>query len=165
MEMLRMNWVIAIGAICLGLVVGWMAGQTFVQLKRFDVTALASIISVMVGAAVIGIFQSFLGKEPKNCPVEVWFYPVGLLLGVAGAEAISYSQKKTAQSDASLQEATQKREFAESRNAETAKIVICNLLQSKNWTVVSFEGIRDGSGQDWDDEFLSSLIIRYPNTF
>lgn len=85
-----MNWPVALGAVCLGLVVGWMAGETFARLKPISVSALGAVVTVMVGTAVIGLFRSFLGGDRLNgYPPEVWLYPVGLLIGVSLAVGVT----------------------------------------------------------------------------
>jgi hypothetical protein len=49
--------------------------------------------------------------------------------------------------------------------ANMARVVIQNLLASRKGTAISFQGIRDGSGQNWDDAFLSGLILEFPHIF
>ena len=61
-----------------------MVRRTFIQQQKLDAKGLGSIISVMVGAGVIGIFKGFSGGSP---PREVYGYPIGLLCGV-GLSAI-----------------------------------------------------------------------------
>jgi hypothetical protein len=160
-----MNWLIALGATSLGLVVGWMAGQTFVRLKALDATALGAVVSVMVGAAVIGLFQNFVGGKSAGFPQEVWLYPVGLLAGVFAAVYASYSHEKTLRKIELGKTMEADKAAAERNTTESAKIIIQHLLAFNNWEMVSFDGIRAGTGQNWADEFLRSLILKYPDTF
>ena len=81
--------IVGSGSLCLGAVIGLMARPTFTKIEKLDAKALASIVSVMVGAAVIGIFQAFSGKE---LPDQVYYYPVGLLVGYAFAWLIEALQ-------------------------------------------------------------------------
>jgi hypothetical protein len=196
-----MGWFVASGAICLGIVVGWMAGQTFVQIEKMSVTALGAIVGVMVSGAVIGLFQHFLGNNLNGVPAEVWLYPVGLFVGAFCAVTASYLQQMAlrriqltrearvlAEADARAAEAKAaeaqvkaeaavtaaeaiaklaREEVANAaeKAAQMAKQVILNLFKYKKWTVASFEGIRATTGQDWSDDFLVGLRVRFPDTF
>jgi hypothetical protein len=56
--------------------------HTFKRQERLDAKVLGSIVSVMVGASVIGIFQKIAGSTSGGLPQELYLYPVGLLIGV-----------------------------------------------------------------------------------
>jgi hypothetical protein len=68
-----MNMVNAIGACCLGTVIGWLVRYFVGRFHSFTPKALASVVSVLLGGAVIGFLESDRSIW--------WFYPIGLLAG------------------------------------------------------------------------------------
>ncbi|HWZ98000.1 MAG TPA: hypothetical protein VN025_09580 [Candidatus Dormibacteraeota bacterium] len=85
----NVNYIIAAGAVSLGIVVGWMAYHTFKRQERLDAKVMGSIISVIAGASVIGIFQKIAGKS-SDLPQELYLYPVGLLIGVVVTAIVKF---------------------------------------------------------------------------
>jgi len=75
-----MDWLILSGAVSLGMVVGWVVYVTFTRQQKLDAKVLGAIISVMVGAGVLGIFQKIAGTT-TGLPRELYSYRIGLLLG------------------------------------------------------------------------------------
>jgi hypothetical protein len=76
---------VILGSGCLGMLIGSMVRVTFHQVKQLDAKRLASLISVMVGAGVIGLFRAISGNK---LPDDIYFYPIGLLLGYAFTAAL-----------------------------------------------------------------------------
>jgi drug/metabolite transporter (DMT)-like permease len=74
-----MDWVIAAGAFCLGMLIGAMVGWYFSEAQKTTALVLTVSISAAVGSSVLAMF-SFLagGGKPTH---EYWFYPIGLLVG------------------------------------------------------------------------------------
>src|SRR6266850_2305480 len=145
-----MDYVIACGAVSLGIVVGWMVYHTFVRQEKLDAKFLGSIISVMVGASVIGIFQRITGKS--GLPREVYLYPVGLLIGVA----VTATLKFIGDTDKSHQQGTD-------RGLESAKERIVQHIAHNGFRMMSFEELRTDLGKDiWSDDFIRDVIARYP---
>lgn len=146
-----MDYLIAGGAISLGIVVGWMVYHTFVRQPKLDVKFLGSIISVMVGASVIGIFQKIAGNG-SGLPREVYLYPVGLLIGIVITAVIKFvgdTEKKSDQRSAS--------------ELESAKESIVQHISHKGFRMMSFAKLRTDLGKsDWDDEFIRTVIATYP---
>lgn len=68
-----MNIVAAIGALSLGIVVGWLVRYFIRRFKSFTPQALGFVISIIAGGAII----KFLEADKTVW----WFYPIGLLLG------------------------------------------------------------------------------------
>src|SRR5271165_3837377 len=81
-----MDWVIIAGALSLGVILGWMGYIVFVS--QSNIKTLIAIVGLFGGAVVVGIFQAIAGTKAA-LPREVWFYPVGLLAGIAFAAAIA----------------------------------------------------------------------------
>ncbi len=134
----------------LGVVVGWMVYHTFVQQQKLDAKVLASIISVMVGASVIGIFQKIAGKS--SLPREVYLYPVGLLIGVI----VTASLKFIGDTEKSHQQRT-------SRGLESARDSIVQHITHKGFRMMSFDKLRTDLGKaDWADNFIRDVVARYP---
>jgi hypothetical protein len=63
----------AIGAICLGAVVGWLIVYSLRRLEQMTVQSLAGIVALAVG----GVITRFLEFDKRAFP----FYPMGLALG------------------------------------------------------------------------------------
>ena len=68
--------IMVIGAFCLGVTIGWLVRFFLARLEKFDIKALAAVVSILVGGAV----ARFLGGDPFH--VATWMYPIGLLVGV-----------------------------------------------------------------------------------
>ena len=75
-----MDWVVAVGAICLGLLIGIFLAYFIFELEKMDHKALYAAVGVIGGASVIAIFH-LLGGLHAESRREYWFYPVGLLGG------------------------------------------------------------------------------------
>jgi len=85
-----MDYIVALGAVSLGVIVGWMVYHT-VRQETLNAKVFGSIVSVRVGAGVIGIFQKVAGdKSSSGLPHEVYLYPVGLLIGIAATATIKF---------------------------------------------------------------------------
>lgn len=54
---------VVLGASALGMLIGSMVRVVFRQMKKLDAKALASLISLMVGACVIGLFRAISGQN------------------------------------------------------------------------------------------------------
>ena len=78
---------ILLGALSLGIVIGWLVRFFLDRLRVFNVKALASIVSILVG----GVVAHFLGADPFR--VSVWAYPIGLLIGILVYPLISLLDK------------------------------------------------------------------------
>jgi hypothetical protein len=74
------DWLIATGAICLGLLIGVFLAYFISELKTMDHKAIYAAVGVIGGASVIAIFH-ILGGLNTASRREYWFYPVGLLAG------------------------------------------------------------------------------------
>ena len=68
-----MNYVPAIGATSLGVVIGWLVRYFIRRFDTFGPTILGSVISIALGGAVL----KFLEADKSVW----WFYPIGLLVG------------------------------------------------------------------------------------
>jgi hypothetical protein len=60
---------VVLGASALGMLIGSMVRVVFRQMKKLDAKALASFISLMVGAGVIGLFRAISGQ---NLPDDIY---------------------------------------------------------------------------------------------
>ena len=76
-----MNALGAIGATCLGVVIGWLTRYFIQRFNRFTPMHLSSVVSIILGSAVM----AFLGADKSVW----WFYPIGLLLGFVLYSAIA----------------------------------------------------------------------------
>ncbi|MCP4710459.1 MAG: hypothetical protein GY869_17695 [Planctomycetes bacterium] len=65
----------AIGATCLGAIVGWLVRYFISRLEKYTHQGLSAIVGVLLGTGVI----KFLDQNPD----VVWFYPIGLVVGFA----------------------------------------------------------------------------------
>lgn len=167
-----MDWVIVTGVLSLGAILGWMGYVVFVgqsNLKTFT-----AIVGVFGGAVVAGIFQALAGTKAA-LPREVWFYPLGLLMGVAVCASIGGLQKardrRTQELDQRLQADTialQKDREEAIRRREQIKTLIVHHIQNKighgqHITMISFDTLRDDLGQpDLTDDYLGEIIQNYP---
>ena len=68
-----MDVVPALGALSLGIVIGWLVRYFIRRFKEFGPQALGLVVSIMLGGAVV----KFLEADRTVW----WFYPIGLLLG------------------------------------------------------------------------------------
>jgi hypothetical protein len=69
------QYVPAIGATCLGIVIGYLVRYFIRRFSNFGAGALGSVITIILGGAVI----KFLEADRSVW----WFYPIGLFLGFA----------------------------------------------------------------------------------
>jgi hypothetical protein len=147
-----MNYVIAGGAISLGIVVGWMVYHTFVRQEKLDAKFLGSIVSVMVGASVIGIFQKVAGTN-SSLPQEVYLYPVGLLIGIVATATVKF-----------IGDAEKRHEQRTARGLESAKDSIVQHITHKGFRMMSFTKLKADLGKDqWSDDYIRAVIARYPS--
>jgi hypothetical protein len=76
-----MDWVILIGSLCLGTLIGALVGWYVNEATQMSDRILASSVSALVGSSVLAMFSFLAGlRGPTR---EYWFYPVGLLIGFA----------------------------------------------------------------------------------
>jgi uncharacterized membrane protein len=82
-----MESVPAIGATCLGMVVGWLVRYFIRRFDKFNAQVLGSIVSILAGGAVV----RFLEADRTVW----WFYPIGLFLGFVlyTAVAVLFAKK------------------------------------------------------------------------
>jgi hypothetical protein len=74
-----MDWLIATGATCLGVLIGALVGWFVNEATVMNQKVIGVAISILSGAGVLGVFGMISGG---NFSVrEYWFYPVGLLAG------------------------------------------------------------------------------------
>lgn len=74
-----LDWIIAIGALCLGVLIGALVGWYFSEQNKTTPLVLGVSISALVGSSVLAMFSFLAGlKGPTH---EYWFYPMGLLIG------------------------------------------------------------------------------------
>lgn len=73
-----MNWIVATGALSLGIVVGILVAYFVEEAKEMNLRVLSSAIGALAGAGVVAVFQLVGASKPTD---EHWFYPVGLLVG------------------------------------------------------------------------------------
>lgn len=66
----------AIGAISLGIVVGWLIRYFLLRFEKFNSQVLGSTLSLLTGGVVIGFFGIV---DPEQD--VIWFYPIGVLVG------------------------------------------------------------------------------------
>jgi tetrahydromethanopterin S-methyltransferase subunit C len=87
-----MDWIIAVGSLSLGILIGAIVGWYFSESKIITLPVLAGCISALVGSSVLAMFSFLAGKSGPTH--EYWFYPVGLLIGfvvVIGLELMHYN--------------------------------------------------------------------------
>jgi hypothetical protein len=70
--------VIGIGCAALGAALGGIIAYYIAKVRDFNLRGLTSVVGILGGAGVIGIFK-LMGGDPS---VAFWFYPVGLLVGL-----------------------------------------------------------------------------------
>jgi hypothetical protein len=71
--------VAAVGMTCLGFVVIYISMYFIARLKDHTVTGLAGVVGVLVG----GVVAKFLADNTTAGVDTVWWYPIGLLIGLA----------------------------------------------------------------------------------
>lgn len=69
----------AIGAACLGLVLGAIAGCYFGEARRLTWGVLTGTVGIIAGAGVVAAFQML--STYAHPGRAIWFYPIGLLPG------------------------------------------------------------------------------------
>jgi uncharacterized membrane-anchored protein YhcB (DUF1043 family) len=74
-----MNWVIAAGALCFGIVVGIFVAYYVEEAKVMSARVLAVALGSLGGAGVVAVFALLGATKPTD---EHWFYPIGLLAGL-----------------------------------------------------------------------------------
>jgi hypothetical protein len=77
-----MDWLIATGSGCLGLLIGGLAALYVVRSEKLSLGVLTGAVSILSGAAVLTIFHTF-GNQLAPPPREYWVYPIGLFVGDA----------------------------------------------------------------------------------
>lgn len=102
-----MDWVIVAGVAALGGIVGRIGWETFVRQPQFGAKAASAIVSLMVGPIVAGIFQIMAGTK-SALPREVWFYPVGLLLGAIAYGVQDFSRRRREETRQELEKEREK---------------------------------------------------------
>jgi len=140
--------IVIVGATSLGLLVGWMTGKVFVQLREFTPKAVTSILVVMGGAGVAVIFH--LLNHSGLSSQAVWAYPIGLLVGFGACE---------------IRAALERKKVARDHERDQIKITIENCLRIREYSIISFERLRRHTNEGWSDEFLKELIQFYPADF
>ena len=78
--------VIGLGCGCLGTLIGGIVAHYIANVREFTLRSLYSVVAVLGGAGVAGIFQ-LIGGEAS---VAYWWYPVGLLIGAGGIASLHF---------------------------------------------------------------------------
>lgn len=68
----------AIGMSCLGFVIAYLCMYFVVRLKEHTVAGLSGVAGVLVG----GVVGKFLTANTSAGPDSIWWYPIGLLIGL-----------------------------------------------------------------------------------
>src|ERR1051325_549006 len=84
----------AIGAACLGIVIGWLVRFFIRRFDKFNPQVLGSVISIVAGGAVV----RFLETDSTVW----WFYPIGLFLGFVLYTAVAVVVSKKFPADGVL---------------------------------------------------------------
>jgi hypothetical protein len=146
---------IAAAAISLGLILGWMVYRTFTRQQALNAKALGAIVSIMVGAGVLGIFQAIAGKQ-AGLPRELYWYPIGLLAGMiltACRDGVVVLVKARR---------SEKAAAMESDYRKTRDLIISH-LDGKRFEMMSFENLREDLGRpDWTDSYFRQIISEFP---
>ena len=66
--------IMPLGVTCLGVFVGWLLRYVIRRFEKFTVRIFGSLLGVILGGAIV----KFLSVDSTT----IWYYPVGLLLGV-----------------------------------------------------------------------------------
>ena len=72
-----MSVVAVIGALCLGIIIGWLVRELVPRFKNVSVKVLSAVVSVVIG----GVVLAFLSRASDD--TTIWFYPIGLIVGFA----------------------------------------------------------------------------------
>lgn len=62
-----------IGALCLGIVMGWLVRYFIRRFEGYTPQTLSSVVSIIAGGLIIKVFEAD--------KTVWWFYPIGLFLG------------------------------------------------------------------------------------
>lgn len=153
---LALDLLITAAAISLGLILGWMVYRTFTRQQALNAKALGAIVSIMVGAGVLGIFQAIAGKQ-SGLPRELYWYPIGLLVGMFltacrdGAMALIKARR------------SEKIAAIELDYRKTRDLIISH-LNGKNFEMISFVNLREDLGRpDWTDAYFRQIIREFPS--
>lgn len=79
-----MDWMVAIGSVSLGLLIGALVGWFVNEAMVMDRPVLSSSVYIMTGGGVLALFAFLAGHVPR----EIWLYPLGLLIGFFAVTAI-----------------------------------------------------------------------------
>jgi hypothetical protein len=93
-----MSVVPPIGAMCLGIVIGWLVRFFIWRFETFSPSVLSSVISILLGGGI----TRFLSADPNVW----WFYPIGLLVGFVVYQVIATNEvrRRTATTDKEISE-------------------------------------------------------------
>jgi|SRR5271166_1336549 len=150
-----MDWVIIAGALSLGVILGWMGYIVFVS--QSNIKTLIAIVGLFGGAVVVGIFQAIAGTKAA-LPREVWFYPVGLLAGIAFAAAI-----------AAITSVVTSLVYGFYLTREQVKNLIVAHIKNKldgdqHITMIASDTLRTDLGlPGLTDAFVDEIVLHYPN--
>ena len=86
---------LSLGCASLGIVAGGLIGHYVASTKEFTLRALASVLSLVGGASVIGIFKFLGGGDPG---LAAWWYPIGILIGLGGIASLHFGPAAPAKS-------------------------------------------------------------------
>lgn len=75
-----MDWIVLIGTICLGGVLGTLVGWYVCEAKVMAYKVLTSAVGIMLGAGALGIMKFFATHAELGR--EAWGYPIGLAVGL-----------------------------------------------------------------------------------
>jgi hypothetical protein len=75
-----MEWLVGVGSLSLGLLIGGLVALYVVGTDKFNLGALTGAVSTLAGAGVIAVFHAVAGKDTPADP-RYWWYPIGLLIG------------------------------------------------------------------------------------
>jgi hypothetical protein len=77
-----MDWLIVIGTLCIGLLIGSFVGYFLNEADEMSDAVLRTSVSILAGGGVVALFGLL---APGGVSREVWFYPIGLLVGFVTA--------------------------------------------------------------------------------
>ena len=72
-----MDWMIATGSICLGLLIGALVAWFVNEADQMSSKVLSSSVGIVSGGGVLALFGFLAGGMHR----EIWLYPAGLLFG------------------------------------------------------------------------------------
>jgi hypothetical protein len=182
-----MDWVILAGALSFGVILGWMAYVVFAAQSNLRI--FTAIVGIFGGAVVAGIFQAIAGTK-SALPREVWFYPVGLLVGIAITASIRGYQtsgerreqqrerERIEREQQREQERTEKEQQRERDRVESLRqremikdAIVVHMTSKRDYQsripMITFDTLRTEMGKEneWTDDFLGQLILEYHNIF